>query len=238
MLGNLSERYPLTFQTEGTLRTTVPNRTDRIAHCRNRLVDLAKSREFETFDYVLMADLDGLNDNLSHAVLAGCWEVKVPWDVLTANQPEGYYDVWALRCEGWLNEDCWAAARRLEPDLGKKRAVEMAVRSRQITIPADASPIEVDSAFGGLGLYRRAAFISGRFRGSAADGTEICEHVPFHADLRDAGFRIFINPALVNSAPLEHITSAPAALERMLQKFRRATGHSWGIGARVPGSRS
>lgn len=220
VLKELSEQYPLTFQSEGSLRSAMRSRTERIAHCRNKLVDFAKANELERFTYVLMADLDGVNDSISRSDLASCWEVEVPWDVLTANQLEGYYDVWALRCEGWLVEDCWAAARRLEAAFGKKRAVDMAVRSRQICIPASTTPIEVESAFGGLGLYRRTAFVSGRFRGLTADGEQICEHVPFNGELRTAGFKIFINPALLNTSPPEHIKSSLSLSRVILEKLR------------------
>lgn len=221
ILDDLGKLYPLTFQSEGKLCRVIPSRTSRIAHCRNQLVELAKTPEFESFEYVLMADLDGVNNDVHPSVLANCWNIRTPWDVLTANQPEGYYDVWALRCEGWLSEDCWVAARELEPVFGKKIAIEMAVRSRQIRIPASTALIEVDSAFGGLGLYRRAAFISGHYTGSTPEGTDICEHVPFHADLRNAGFRIFINPALVNSSPSEHLAMAPSTGGKLLQKLWR-----------------
>lgn len=221
ILTELSTLYPLTFQSEGNLRSTMPSRTDRIAHCRNQLVDLVKTKEFDDIDFVVMADLDGLNETVSAKGLASCWGVKAPWGALTANQPEKYYDIWALRHDDWVPDDCWARFRRLKPEFGKKIAREMAIDSRQISIPSRAQVIEVDSAFGGLALYRKAAFIAGKYRGSNPDGSEVCEHVPFHAGLREAGFRVFINPALVNSAPMEHISGAPSLLQQLFQKLGR-----------------
>lgn len=219
-LGQLSELYPLTFQSEGKLRRTMPLRTERIAYCRNQLVDLVRASEFGEIDFVLMADLDGLNESISAEGLSSCWEVQAPWGVLTANQPNGYYDIWALRHSDWMPGDCWENYRSLEPKFGKKIAKEIAVSSRQIAIPTSARVIEVDSAFGGLGLYRTTAFLSGKYRGTNPDGSEICEHVPFHAQLRGAGHRIFINPAFVNSTPQEHVGLTIPLLKRLFRKFR------------------
>jgi hypothetical protein len=67
--------------------------------------------------------------------------------------------------------------------------------------------IEVDSAFGGLGIYKRDALLAGRYIGLDDAGNEACEHIYFHTNLRKAGYRIFINCALVNSA--HHIDPPP-----------------------------
>jgi hypothetical protein len=63
--------------------------------------------------------------------------------------------------------------------------------------------IEVESAFGGLAIYRREALLEGRYNG-VRDGEGICEHVPLHAELRAKGRRIFINPALINANRTDH----------------------------------
>ncbi len=63
--------------------------------------------------------------------------------------------------------------------------------------------IEVDSAFGGLAIYRREALLGGRYSG-VHEGCAICEHVPLHAELRARGYRIFINPALINAHRTDH----------------------------------
>jgi hypothetical protein len=58
----------------------------------------------------------------------------------------------------------------------------------------------VDSAFGGLGIYRREAFLAGRYAGTddLAGGIDVADHTPYHRQLRQKGYRIFINPALIN----------------------------------------
>ncbi len=49
--------------------------------------------------------------------------------------------------------------------------------------------LNVDSAFGGMTIYSREAFESGQYDLN----TEVCEHVPFHKSIRDAGFKIQLN---------------------------------------------
>jgi hypothetical protein len=64
--------------------------------------------------------------------------------------------------------------------------------------------IEVDSAFGGLAIYRRHALSRVRYIGLGEAGQEICEHVSLNSQIRSNGYRVFINPMLVNAALTEH----------------------------------
>jgi len=73
-----------------------------------------------------------------------------------------------------------------------------AVISKQIDITTDMDWIEVDSAFGGMAIYHRRALDKGQYIGIRKDGTEICEHVTLHRQIKEQGFKIFINPALMN----------------------------------------
>ena len=79
-------------------------------------------------------------------------------------------------------------------------AQSIAVECKQGAIDPRADLIEVDSAFGGLGIYTREAFLAGRYAGtdSQAGGIDVADHIPFHRDIRNKGYRIFINPALIN----------------------------------------
>lgn len=218
VLKRLAATRDLTWSSAGTLRTHMKSRTERIAFCRNLLRETVE-RDGAGYDYVLVADLDGVNDTVTAAGLESCWQVREPWDVLTANQDGPYYDIWALRHPVWSPGDCWRDFAQLRPLFGDGPAREMAVHARQAVLPSDVAPVEVDSAFGGLALYRREAFLAGTYRGVEDDGTEICEHVGFHRDLRAKGYRIFINPRLLNSSPLEH-TARPSRWARVRRAAR------------------
>jgi hypothetical protein len=121
-----------------------------------------------------------------------------------ANQGDYYYDVWALRHEAWCPGDAWRERDALVPLLGTTAADEVALFSRMVHIDAQRPMIEVQSAFGGLAIYRRPALLSARYVGLDANGAEVCEHVALHAQMRSQGARLFINPALINARRTKH----------------------------------
>jgi len=212
----------------GNLTDKHPKRTDRIALCRNIIIDaVASNPEFTDVDFIAMADLDGMNALVTPEKIAQCWEVEEPWDVITANQLGEYYDIWALSHPYWNPMDCWEQKRQLENILGDRMAENIAVGSKQSPIDPRADLIEVDSAFGGLGIYTREAFLAGRYAGTdnQAGGIDVADHVPFHRVLRNKGYRIFINPALINcdktpNGAVEIIQlPKPRGSLRLIQKF-------------------
>ncbi|WP_414661867.1 hypothetical protein [Horticoccus sp. 23ND18S-11] len=202
----------------GDLRIKYPLRTDRIAFCRNAYIDqLASHSSYSDVSYILVCDMDGVSRSLSTRNITSCWHPSAPrWDVCTANQGDFYYDIWALRHPIWCPGDAWKEHDLLAPVVGEIAAKEISIYSRMIHIPAERPMIEVDSAFGGLAIYRRSAFVAGRYRGIDDSGREICEHVVFHSALRKKGFRIFINPRMISARTTEN-----AKAKSPLQQFRR-----------------
>lgn len=194
------------FVALGDLRGTYPRRTDRLAFCRN--VYLERIREDERFgavDYVIVSDLDGINAEIGPAAIESCWDRSVDWDMCAANQAGPYHDIWALRHKDWSPNDCWAQYRFLNRfDGNRERNIRSAVYAKMITIPAEHDWIEVDSAFGGLAIYRKDLFEDVAYEGTADNGEEICEHVSLHRSMRSKGARLYINPRLINSTYNEH----------------------------------
>ncbi len=193
------------FESLGMLESTIPDRWERIAFCRNRAAELLLSDfRLRNCKWVVVADLDGINSEITPRAAISSWS-RTDWDVCTANQGAPYYDVFALRHPTWSPNDCW----RYESELIEKGthpivAREVAIYSRQKLIPIDAEWVPVDSAFGGLAIYKKEFYLFGKYLGKKGDGVRICEHVPFHEDLKAAGARIYINPALINSYWNEH----------------------------------
>lgn len=213
-----ARRDDFEFISLGALEPAHPLRTDRIAVCRNRYLDeITHSPRYAAATHVLVADLDGANCDLTAAALDSCWQSNLPWDVCAANQRDAYYDIWALRQRDWCPLDCWQQYRELRPWIGHEQALALAIHSRMIRLDVRAPWIEVDSAFGGLALYRREALLAARYVGVDAAGEQVCEHVPFHAELRRQGFRIFINPALLNANRTVH-----SARKRLHVRMRRS----------------
>lgn len=193
------------FLTLGNLREKMPFRTQRIAHCRNVYLDELRSNAiYSDIDYVVVADLDGINVLINADAFASCWS-RTDWDVCTANQRAPYYDIWALRHPIWCpNDHQKQVAFLIAHNVPKEFARWAAGYSKMITIDEEEDWIEVDSAFGGLAVYRRKAIEAGRYFGQDEAGDLACEHVYLHNELRAKGNRIFINPRLVNAGWTPH----------------------------------
>ena len=73
-----------------------------------------------------------------------------------------------------------------------------------IHVPRKSEWIQVESAFGGFGIYKRDVLLTGEYSGIKLDGSPICEHVPFHSSLTQSGRKLFINPNLINTKSTDH----------------------------------
>ena len=216
------------FISLGTLSLTIPLRTARIALCRNQYLSaIRQDARYRHVAAVVVADLDGVCDLLTPAAFASCW-VRDDWDACMANQRGPYYDIWALRHPLWSPGDCFAQIDFLRGHgVESERARDAACYSRMITVAEDSPWIEVESAFGGLAIYRRDALLEGDYRGLDANGAEVCEHVSLHQAMRSTGARLYINPRLVNTDLTEHTRDArwPRPLVRRARRLlRRAAG--------------
>lgn len=191
------------FISLGNLKKDIPLRTERLAFCRNIIVDEV-IKNYKTVDYIFMADMDGVNNMLTEKNIIECWQTSVDWDVICANQLSFYYDIYALRQDFWNNNDCVITKNKLESIIGINNAHKVAIESKQIKINPNMPPIKVNSAFGGFAIYKSKVFISGRYNG-IYDNNEICEHVKFNEIITNNGYSIYINPALINCIRPENI---------------------------------
>lgn len=203
-LGKLDEKYP--------------HRIERIRYCRNAYVEKIRASYSEVFwKYVVVADLDGMNNALSSKSIASCFTTEIPWSACFANQKNGYYDLYALRAQGWIERDCFDSLedlKRKNPFLEKSQIVffrnfsmilhydrlrQSAIYGKMKKIPRRSPWIEVNSAFGGLGVYKSEIFLQNDYN-KLQDFDEIySEHIDLHMSAKKNGARFFINPQLINS---------------------------------------
>jgi hypothetical protein len=196
------------FKSLGQLATGMPLRTERIAFCRNACLDEVRTNPlFVGADLMVVADLDNSQSQLTQEGVMSSFE-RDDWGAVTSNQNGLYYDIWALRHPVWNPGDCWQQKFFLEGmKLSKDVATYSAVFSRMIAVPHDAEWIEVESSFGGLGIYKTEFLNHARYEGHCVTGPwggQVCEHVAFSAALRANGAKIFINPTMVNTSLNEH----------------------------------
>lgn len=196
----------------GKLAPVVPSRIDRIRISRNTYVSYIRERPAE-FDFIVVADMDGINSRLTKRSVSKCFE-NLNWDAVFPNQPFGYFDILALRHRflqphDYLAELEWRKSQ-IEIPVGSKNwlqkirlmwqfdcARRYALYSKMIPISKKANWIQVESAFGGLGIYRPALFEHASY-GEVGMSIE-CEHVHFHRELTDKGAKLYIVPGFVNS---------------------------------------
>jgi hypothetical protein len=206
------------YYSAGSLAEKMPLRTERLAFCRNIYLDEIRNNSFYSdFEYIAVADLDGVNNLLTQDGVRSCFE-KNMWDVCTANQLGNYYDIWALRHPIWSPGDCWEQYRYFnqfaKSPQDSANLLFAAVHSKMVVIPMGAEWIEVESAFGGLAIYRRKALLctKSKYIGLNKDGIEVCEHVSLHREMIQDGYKILINPKLINIDFNDHsIRFKPAA---------------------------
>jgi len=181
---------------------TEPSRPRRIAICRNKYMELAEPY-FSQFSEMIMVDLDDAL-NIEHNFkeqLATCF-TRTDWDALGSNRRGKYYDIWALRSKVLgITYDCWEMAAQHKTGLilthdGFRYTDQRQkyVYDHQKVYPETMPWILVESAFGGLAIYKTSSIKGRRYIG------ETCEHVSFNQ-----GLRMYINPRLISGGEsLEH----------------------------------
>ena len=191
-------------------------RTERLAAARNHYLKLIRGSRLRGFDYLLVFDMDEVNaagqppDNFLRAI--EFLESAPDHAAVFANQAGCYYDMWALRHAGACPGDVWEEVfdYALAHAVSDQAAFDATFAKRIFKLGRDSAPVEVDSAFGGLGIYRMASVLEGEYIGRRDKAVvvagrthhllwQVCEHVSFHAAIRARGGRLFIAPWLLNA---------------------------------------
>lgn len=208
VLANLAEtNKKIVFSSLGDLEKIVPNRIERLRLCRNHYVSYIRSLEVLP-DYICVADLDGINNRLKASSLNETFSTNLFWSMCSANQRFGYFDLLALRKQDWCTEDIFEELQRVRIQM-KGEMSDFQIRTEVIykkmrTIAQNSNWIEVDSAFGGLAIYRSHVFLENDYSINGKDSNTECEHVTFHRKLKEKGERLYINPRMINSYLNEH----------------------------------
>lgn len=169
------------------------HRVQKMADYRNRYMTILEEKiGLDNVDWVMMIDPDVRRisiDGIKHS-----FGLQSMWDVCHANGRmkqgwfgDNYYDVYAFAELG-----DYTACTEQSMMLNMARMQGM---SRNMPL------IPVRSGFNALAIYRAAALKGVRYRCDANDDQRVevrCEHVPFHDDLREAGYtRQVLNPSML-----------------------------------------
>ena len=202
----------------GRLKESIPDRVERIRFCRNNYVDYIKANfPLEKWDYVAVADLDGMNQTIKQSDVDKLFSQSVLWDGCFANQKHGYYDLFALRHSEWMPSNCFLdlAVSRESISTSKLRSYQLyervqrfllydltrknAIYNRMKVLPRDSNWIKVDSAFGGFAIYKTHWFLKNDYSKYAHEIFINSEHVDFNLKCVSSGANFYIVPSLMNS---------------------------------------
>jgi len=196
----------------GDLSRRVTLRTERIAHARNACLQEVRASAWAGYGHLVVTDMDevlGAPLDIEAYTRAAAWlDAASDRAGVFASAAPRYYDVWALRHPDWSPYDCWHRIWERPAQESFEAAKFREVFARQIALPRHMSPIEVRSAFGGLGLYRMSSALHSRYIGLDALGREVSEHVAFNETIGRAGGRLYIFPYLQVRAPQQHLYNA------------------------------
>ena len=217
VLSNMSASYNnFSYTSLGNIEKEISNRYARIAHCREIYLDYIRKLDIK-IDYIVVVDLDGMNSKLNTDAVASCFKHK-DWDAIFANQTGRYYDIGALRHQTWSPNDCFVVYNEMLKFTNEKNARLVAIQSRMITLEAKNVLIPVNSAYGGLGIYKKDAFVQGTYIGEDHNGNPLLDFVCFNEILTLKGYKLFINPQLINAKYNSHNAGS-----NLLYRFIRKT---------------
>jgi glycosyltransferase involved in cell wall biosynthesis len=197
-LEKLQETIPnFEFVLLGNLRSRFPSRIERLAYCRNAYMqELSDRPELRFSDWIAVIDLDNATPLLDRSKVEEVVSSGTA-DAYSANQTGPYYDVFALRAKNWVEEDPFKSYRTLLAEgMPPQKAYKVAISSKMIRISEKATPIEVNSAFGGLTIYKTERILGLSYLPVNGRNTEECEHVVLNLAFRARGGIMTIAPTL------------------------------------------
>ena len=174
-------------------------RTKRIEYCRNIYMQTIRKKNFlKKFDYLIILDADNVNhilkiDNLEDSLK------KVPnnWIGVFPNQKFIYYDLYALRIKKYFEFDCFekmiSNLNLLSPSQSYFKNI---FKNFLIINQFKKRFIKVESAFGGLGIYKLKYVLNKKY--SSLNG-KYCEHVFFNKSLLKKNNFLYIDKKFINS---------------------------------------
>lgn len=171
------------------------NRTEALAEYRNTLKNYVADH-FSNYDLVVVTDLDFIDFSEAGLYNSCGWlssfsEIDAisgnsfEYRQLTPNEPKALwnYDSWAFRYN-WWNE--------LQPN--KAMYYGSMLWFGFFIMPVGSSIMPVNSAFGGMTIYKLSQYIQASYEGYD------CEHVTFHYNLKQIikpKFQLVLNPSQI-----------------------------------------
>ena len=224
----------------------LPFRGLRLEKARNTFIQKIKStNRLKKCDLLIVLDLDEsgnykINNQAILKSLNFLYSKKLIGAVF-ANQLGTYYDMWTLRDKKYCKNDFWAEVlqniiKKINPKENITNDILIEVEKNYIekktySFDENSSPILVESAFGGFGIYKMNFVLKNQ---RLYEGTQLvnlifkdntkskvkfqkCEHVNFNLGLIDQNLELYILPYLINGEHLSVTFPSRAALNLIIK---------------------
>lgn len=222
------------FVSLGRLKYRFPSRVQRIAYCRNKYIQWLREKAVSDDDKIFLVDLDQEFD-VKCFVRTLHTAITQDLDVIFANSSWRYYDIFALRSVGWVNDSFNLEINRfLQRGTGSlAEARWQFLYSKMRRIRGLSPKIPVLSAFGACCMmqgyvFNRVNLLSYDVSQSSEDE---CEHISFNAHIIKAGFNLWILPSFVASGINKHNLNYYRAIISV--KTQRVARYIWNFTKRL-----
>lgn len=177
----------------GDLSNKYPNRIERLAFCRNHYLEYFRNN-CRKYTYIMVVDFDGIVNNLYNSKMLDIFkrlqDLGVVWSAIFPNQIPFYYDIYALRCNNWVNDNAWGSVYSGEIS-NRGTSKWLNIYSKMYMLPTNLDYIEVQSAFGGIGIYRASSIkLESTYGFYQENNFDVCEHVGFNLGIEGKKFII------------------------------------------------
>jgi hypothetical protein len=149
-----------------------------------------------------MMDLDGVSSlekngelNIDSFVSNFCFDDC--WDGVFPINDGIYYDIWALKHRFLCPNDFMLDLNRYDHALGRMNSLWYTMYARQkLRMDQLQGWLEVDSAFGGMGIYKTSSLEYANYFGMDSL-REVVDHASLHANMKQQDMKLYINPKFV-----------------------------------------
>ncbi len=174
-------------------------RTSRISIARNKILDvIKKNKKIKKFDDLILIDVDNVNRLItSNKVFESISKAPKDWVGIFPNQKIFYYDLWGLRIKKFYNFDCFNELKKYAKKMKPRSAYYKVFFKNFFLINSFPKRfIEVDSAFGGMGIHKLKYAIKSRYNSNSGRNNE---HVSFNRNIIRNNKKLYIDKKLINS---------------------------------------
>lgn len=167
------------------------SRTERLAAARTKCQEWVRAGGYEA-DYTVVLDMDPAGGFSVDGVFNSAWQLsKNPVYQGRKAGAMASYSLW-VKQKGetefeMAHYDAWAARPLCYWEDRREAAGGLAWFSLFLP-PVGSDVVPMNSAFGGLCVYRTDAYLSGVYAGGD------CEHVALHKSMQEKGFQLYLNP--------------------------------------------